>query len=360
MEKEFVEFDFKKLFKIIWKKKIMVLMITVVFFIIGTIISFMSPYEYTATTTMIPAKVSGGSTSINQLASLAGFDFMGGGSDQIISPDLYPTIIKSTPFLKELSQFKIKTKDYENRILLKDFLNNYSKLGFIDIFKKDILEKKIKSLNIESIKKENKKLDLSSEKYFFYSDKDKSIYKLISEKIFINYDVREGVLSIQATMPDPISAAELAQQTTDLLQKKIIDFEIKKAKEELIFLEKKHFEIQKEYNEKKYILAEFQDKNSNLRSARSNIMLSQLQFEFNLISDVFLQISQKLESQKLQVKKETPVFSIIEPVHVPLIRSSPIRTKILKIWIVSGFIVAILTVLLFNSIKYLKLIIKNL
>ena len=89
-------------------------------------------------------------------------------------------------------------------------------------------------------------------------------------------------------------------------------------------------------------------------------MLSQLQFEFNLISDVFLQISQKLESQKLQVKKETPVFSIIEPVHVPLIRSSPIRTKILKIWIVSGFIVAILTVLLFNSIKYLKLIIKNL
>ena len=84
---------------------------------------------------------------------------------------------------------------------------------------------------------------MSSEKYFFYSDKDKSIYKLISEKIFINYDVREGVLSIQATMPDPISAAELAQQTTDLLQKKIIDFEIKKAKEELIFLEKKHFEM---------------------------------------------------------------------------------------------------------------------
>jgi hypothetical protein len=285
---------------------------------------------------------------------------MGGGSGQSISPDLYPTIIKSTPFLKELSQFKIKTKDHENRILLKDFLNNYSNLSFIDIFKKDVLKNEIKSLNKESTTKENEKLDLSNEKYLFYSDKDKSIYELISEKIFMNYDVREGVLIIQATMPDPISAAELAQQTTELLQKKIIDFEIKKAKEELIFLEKKHFEIQNEYNEKKNILAEFQDKNLNLISARSNIKLSQLQFDFNLISDVFLQISQKLESQKLQVKKETPVFSIIEPVHVPLIRSSPIRTKILKIWIVSGFIVGILTVLLFNSIMYFKSILKNL
>ena len=108
------------------------------------------------------------------------------------------------------------------------------------------MKKKIKSLDIESIKKENKKLNFSNEKYFYDSDEDRSIYELITEKISINYDDREGILSIQATMPDPISAAELAQETTDLLQKKIIDFEIKKAKEELIFLEKRHFEIQNE------------------------------------------------------------------------------------------------------------------
>lgn len=360
MEKEFVELDIKKLFKILWEKKKIVLIITFVFSISGTIISFLSPYEYTTTTTMIPAKVSGESSGINQLASLAGFDFVGGGNNQSIPPDLYPTIFKSTPFLKELSQFKIKSKDYENRILLKDFLNNYSKLSFIDIFQKDVLKKKIKSLDIESIKKENKKLNFSNEKYFYDSDEDRSIYELITEKISINYDDREGILSIQATMPDPISAAELAQETTDLLQKKIIDFEIKKAKEELIFLEKRHFEIQNEYNEKKNNLAEFQDKNLNLISARSSIILSQLESEFNLISDVFLQLSQKLESQKLQVKKETPVFSIIEPVHVPLVRSSPIRTKILKIWIVTGFIAGVITVLLINSIMYLKSIYKNL
>ena len=178
-------------------------------------------------------------------------------------------------------------------------------------------------------------------KYSYYTSEDKEIFEEISSKISISFDQREGLLYIQASMPNRISAAELAQKTTDLLQQKIIEFKIKKANNELKFLESRFIEIQKVYNNKKNLLADFQDKNLNLISSRSNVKLNQLQSDFELTSNVFLQLSQQLESQKLKVKKETPVFSMIEPVSVPLIRSKPVRFFILKISIVTGLITGI-------------------
>ena len=357
MENDLINLDFKNLIKIIWKKKILILISIILFSIFGIINSIFSPYQYTASTTLIPVKAGGGSTNISQLASLAGFDVMGGlGNQTSISPNLYPSIVNSTPFLDELSNFKIKIKDYDNRILLRDFLQNYSELNTIDIFKKDLLGQKTQNLNKINIKIKDEKLKFSNVKYSSFTNLDKSIYDLISDKISIVFTVREGTLRIQASMPDPISAAELAQKTTDLLQKKIIEFKVKKAKEELMFLEERYLETQKKFSEKKNDFAEFQDKNLNLISARSSIKFNQLESEYDLISEVFKQIAQQLEAQKLKVKKETPVFSVIEPVTVPLIRSSPVRINILKTWLFSGLIFGIILALSSQALLYIKLI----
>jgi hypothetical protein len=357
MKEKIAELDFKYFFNIIWKKRILVLISTVCLTFGGLFTALTTPYEYTSSTSMIPIK-GGGTTgnNISQLASLAGFDLMGGlGSDQTISTNLYPSIVASTPFLKALSNFKIKIKGFEDEILLKDFLINYSELDFIDIYKKDLLGETIESLNKKSIQKSI----ISDKEYSVFSAEDKLIFELISDKIFISYAAREGILYIKATMPDPIAAAELTQKTADLLQEKIIEFKTKKAYDELRFLEGRYFEVKKEYDLRKNALADFQDKNVNLISSRSNILLNQLESDFNLTSNVFLQLSQQLESQKLKVKKETPVFSTIEPVSVPIIRSKPIRSNILKTSIVFGFILGIVLVLILHFFQNIKLLLNK-
>ncbi|MDC0377889.1 Wzz/FepE/Etk N-terminal domain-containing protein [Flavobacteriaceae bacterium] len=342
MKKKLEELDFKLVFKILWDYRKTITISIFCFSFLGVVISFTTPFEYTAQTTVIPVESSSGSSNINQLASLAGFDLMSGlGDDQSISPNLYPTVVYSSPFLKELSDFKIKVEGFDNRILLKDYLYNYSQLSKIDIFKKDILKINFKNLESKISINNNYLTEESDLKYSYYTSEDKEIFEEISSKILISFDQREGLLYIQASMPDRISAAELAQKTTDLLQKKIIEFKIKKANNELKFLESRFIETQKVYNNKKNLLADFQDKNLNLISSRSNVKLNQLQSDFELTSNVFLQLSQQLESQKLKVKKETPVFSMIEPVSVPLIRSKPVRFFILKISIVIGLITGI-------------------
>ena len=140
MKKKIEELDFKLVFKILWDYRKTIIISIFCFSFFGVIISFTTPFEYTAQTTVILVESSSGSSNISQLASLAGFDLMSGlGDDQSISPNLYPTVVYSSPFLKELSDFKIKVEGFDNRILLKDYLYNYSQLSKIDIFKKDIL-----------------------------------------------------------------------------------------------------------------------------------------------------------------------------------------------------------------------------
>ena len=48
-----------------------------------------------------------------------------------------------------------------------------------------------------------------------------------------------------------------------------------------------------------------------------------------------------METQQLQVKEDTPVFTIIKPVSVPLEKSKPNRPMILIIWTFLGGIIGI-------------------
>jgi len=48
-----------------------------------------------------------------------------------------------------------------------------------------------------------------------------------------------------------------------------------------------------------------------------------------------------VETQKSQVKEDTPVFTIVEPVSVPNLKSKPNRPMIVIIWLFLGFIAGI-------------------
>jgi LPS O-antigen subunit length determinant protein (WzzB/FepE family) len=49
-------------------------------------------------------------------------------------------------------------------------------------------------------------------------------------------------------------------------------------------------------------------------------------------------VAKQLEQAKIQVKEETPVFAILEPVMVPMVKTKPNRPMILAIWMFLGII----------------------
>ena len=62
--------------------------------------------------------------------------------------------------------------------------------------------------------------------------------------------------------------------------------------------------------------------------------------ELNIASSVVEQLATQLEQAKLQVNKDTPVFTVIEPVSVPFERSAPKRSLIVVIWTFLGVVLS--------------------
>lgn len=66
-----------------------------------------------------------------------------------------------------------------------------------------------------------------------------------------------------------------------------------------------------------------------------------LQNEYKLAFEVYSQLAQQLEQAQITVKEDTPVFSIVKPVTVPLEKSKPNRPMILVIWTFLGGVLGI-------------------
>jgi uncharacterized protein involved in exopolysaccharide biosynthesis len=66
-----------------------------------------------------------------------------------------------------------------------------------------------------------------------------------------------------------------------------------------------------------------------------------LQSDYQLAFEVYSQLAQQLEQAQIKVKEDTPVFSIVKPVTVPIEKSKPNRPLILIIWTFLGVVFAI-------------------
>lgn len=81
----------------------------------GLVIGFSIPKEYTVTVKLAP-EIQGGKTSLGglgSLASIAGINMGNMNSADAVSPDLYPDIVQSVPFMTEL--FGVEVADAKDR-----------------------------------------------------------------------------------------------------------------------------------------------------------------------------------------------------------------------------------------------------
>ena len=69
--------------------------------------------------------------------------------------------------------------------------------------------------------------------------------------------------------------------------------------------------------------------------------LSRIESEVNISASIVQQLAYQVEQAKLQVNKDTPVFTTIQPVTIPFERSAPKRSQIVVIFGFLGIIVSV-------------------
>lgn len=320
------EVDLISLAKTIWEDKKTVLRVTLIFLVLGLFVAIFSKKEYTASTTFISqaaeANVGGG---LGGLAAMAGINLGGMGADSGIQMILYPEIANSILFQKELLQTPLTIEGYDRQVTLKEYFLKIKKSGVVSKIKKYTIG--LPGVIVKLFRKEPEQIAQNSdeEQIASISKEEKNLLKILESMLLIDVNDEDGYITVYVRFPERLGAAQLARKTQELLQKYIIDFKIQKSKEQLNYIKERYDEVEKKFVDVQLKLAKFEDKNKFVNTAMSKIELQTIQDEYNLIYNVYVELAKQLEAQYLQVTEDTPVFTIIKPVFVPIEKSKPKR-----------------------------------
>ena len=342
------EIDLVEVIRKLWNNRKLILKITIVFMVLGVLVALFSPKEYTAGCTMVPQsgdKKMGG--NLSGLASMVGINLGGASSGEILAPTIYPKIVSSIPFRKELMETPLKFEDYEEPITLLDYYtkDEYQKFSLGGTIMKYTVG--LPGVIISAIRGEDTTTISTGEGSLIQSlsQDEKKMSEKLNNMISLNVNDKEGYVQLTASLPEPLAVAQLAQQAQVLLQQYITRFKIEKVQSNLDFVRNQYEKSKLRYEEKQEELAKFRDANKNFSSAVAKTKEEVLTNEYNLAYSVYSELAKQLEQAEIAVNETTPILTVVEPVVVPTERSKPKRGLICVLFTFLGVFAGVGTVL---------------
>jgi uncharacterized protein involved in exopolysaccharide biosynthesis len=341
MEQENDVINIKALWQILKKEKWLIIGITILFTVAGAFYAFSLKEEFKSEGKILPEVQSKGG-SMGQfagLAALAGVDLTsaGGGGMDAVRPDLYPDVLKSTPFFLRLFQEKV-------------FDRNNKQMLFQAFYNKEVLDGKLK---------ENDQKDKfpNSANYISFNRQTEKNIKDLKERIVCTYDKKVGVISISVKMPDPVVAANVARFSMNYLTDYIINYRTEKQKRDLDFLAERLQVAKGKYFNNQTKKASYTDQMplNALRLQTADLQRERIEAEYKTSSSFYNSLLQKYEEAKLKIQQETPVIKVLEPPVVPNLKSEPKKAIIFLSSILLGLLFGLLVSILIKK-NYLKLI----
>jgi uncharacterized protein involved in exopolysaccharide biosynthesis len=180
------------------------------------------------------------------------------------------------------------------------------------------------------------------------------VRKIIAKKLTLAVNDKDGYLTLISRFHQAFLSAQIAQKSQKLLQEYVTQFKIEKATAQLEFIRERYEVSKGEFEEAQSKLAAYRDANKNISSEIMRTHEERLQNEYQLAFDVYSELAKQLEQSLIKVEEDTPVFSVINEVVVPIERSKPKRSVVLIVFFFLGGIIGILWVYGKNFLKSLK------
>jgi hypothetical protein len=332
------EIDLVELLQKVWQGRYITILMSIIFALLGVLFALSSPNVYTASTTFITKGTTSIKSGIGSIASIAGLslgDMNPSGSE--IPPALYPMLVKSNPFIEALLKEKVP-KDGA-LIGFQDYLNeSTSTSGILGYLKKYTIGLPGLIKTSFSSEKDGFTILNKTEGIKRLTSKEESIYNSAKGLIDLKVDNGEGFVTLNVVFENPEVAAIIALSAQNLLQKAVINFKIKNAQELLTFTEVLCNEKRGTFETLQDELASFRDQHQNINSGLFENKLNRLETELAIASAIYKQLSMEVEQARIQVSRDTPIFTIINHVVIPNQRTSPKRTLIVLGFTFCGFL----------------------
>ena len=336
--------DIMGLIRQLWDGRKLIIIITGVFIVLGLVAALTLKRTYTVNSVMVPQMNSKSNSQLSSLAALAGVDMGMDLSAKDLSPLVYPQIVNSVPFRRELLYTPLHFEKADSAVSTYTYYKEIAKPSVGAVIKKYTIG--LPFLLLNALRKEKPEIVLPSDgaadedpKPVVLSKDEEKLMKLIAKSVSLAVDKKEGTLTLTVVGGEPIMTAELALAAQNLLQTEITRFRTEKAQRDLDYIQDRYTESKREAEALQSQLASARDRSQGTVGTSSSLYRERIQARYNVANAVYTDMAKQLEQAKLQVKRDTPVLAVIQPVTVPM-KPSNSRAKTLVVWTFLGFVLA--------------------
>ena len=306
--------------------------------VVGIVVAFSIPKQYTVSSKMAPEIVTKTSGSVASIASMLGANISNMTTNDAVYPDLYPEIVASTPFITELFSMPVSIetkKEGKLDIDLYTYLKDYNKspwwsavinapfkaLGwFMGLFRE-------KQDEVEGYAE----LDPSA-----LTSEQTRITKALRKSIVVTVDKKTQVISLDVTAQNPKVSKDLSDLVIEKIQRYVTSYRTEKSRKDMEYYLQLYDEAKADYYAAQQRYANYVDANQGVFLQRVKTEQERLQNEMKLAFDLYNSCAQQLQMSRAKVQQETPVCVVMEPPVLPIKATKPSKMKTLAGFIFLG------------------------
>lgn len=347
VEKEEEGLDIMAMMRNLWDGRKTIFICLGIFMALGLVAALTMKRTYRVTTVMVPQLNSRQNSSLGSLAALAGIDMGMPTSTTDLSPLVYPAIVNSVPFRLELMHTPLHYQKCDYPISMFDYaLSGIEKPSLFTIVKKYTIG--LPGLIIDAIRGPQEEIVYGFAtgsadttviiRPIVVSVDEQKMLDFFDKIVSLDVNKKDGYLTLTVNGIEPIQTAELAIKAQQLLQDLLTHYRVEKSEKELEYIQARYDEIKQENDRYQEQLAVILDRSQSMTNQRDRIERDRIQAKYNVSNAIFNEMAKQLEQAKMQVKRDTPVYAVIQPVSIPM-KPSNSRAKTLIVWTFFGFVV---------------------
>ncbi len=324
------EIDIMELVAKLWKNRKKIIIWCVVGAVVGLVAGFSIPKTYRASVTLAPETQQRMGSGVSSIASMMGVSL--DNSVDAIDYQMYPDVVKSTPFLFELLDLQVRTADAKIDTTLQEYILEHQKSPWWS----HVIGAPFKALGwaVSLVRPEEESDTTSVAELDIYNlpKDERKVIKYLSEEILVTVDKKTGKTQMSLEMQDKMVVATVLDAVVNNLKDYMSDYRTSKSRQDAENLSIICEQRKQDYHKAQQAYAAYMDSNKSVIRQSAEAERQRLQQEMNLAYQVYSQVATQLEGARIKTQQDKPVFAILDPVCVPLKKAGPSKAKLLVVF----------------------------
>ena len=342
----------------------LIIVVAVLFIMLAFVDYKLSPAEYQSEATVFLESGSGNGSTAAALAGLLSGAPAASSGGETFGPAMYPKIVSSQAFLNALAVIKIPANPYtKDSITLEEYFAKGAPLSFFQkvknlptslahIFSRSVQEPAPKVIPLPKIVDSTLTVQSQISANMFFSNKVPPIVQLEGPRNRvitilrprIKVKVVDGEVTVSVKMPDSFLAAAVNKILLEQLINYVTAFKTMKQQTSIDFLQRRFAESKGVYMAEQQSLAGLKDNSLGVIFESAQTRQQVLENELIIAFNVYNQFAVQLEAAKIELKKETPLFRVLEPISLPSPQVEPSFSSKINKYILFAIVLSFLMV----------------